>query len=451
MTAHTLICRLGPSDKARIRRSDPSTILTSIPFIASKRRLEFGIGQALDQLSQLGLRPTEIALDLAIVGAIITAADTRVSRAAEAHDDWTREFDIHVPVSDPVRWKSLIPLLQQMTNFLTGDRWMFHFRERPKHLKTLVPRAAKLKIEQPSCVALFSGGLDSFIGAIDLLKQKEKPLFVSHYWDGITSDHQNYCADRIEKHFKTSLLHMRARVGFPTGLINGAVENTLRARSFMFFALAALAASGAGKDLPIYVPENGLISLNVPLDALRLGALSTRTTHPFYMARWDDLLAALDIPSHLENPYRYLTKGEMITGCCDQGFLRRFAKNTMSCSSPAKARWKGETPKHCGHCVPCIIRRAAMKKGFGADDTTYQLPDLSARELDSRKAEGEHVRAFQLALARLKARPQSARFQIHQPGPLSDYPKAWKDFQAVYVNGMREVAALLKGAVAKPL
>lgn len=56
-------------------------------------------------------------------------------------------------------------------------------------------------------------------------------------------------------------------------------------------------------DFTLRVPENGLIALNVPLDPLRLGALSTRTTHPFYMARWNDLLSALGIPGRLENPY----------------------------------------------------------------------------------------------------------------------------------------------------
>ena len=47
-------------------------------------------------------------------------------------------------------------------------------------------------------------------------------------------------------------------------------ESTTRGRSFLFFALAALAASGLGGQPVIYVPENGLISLNVPLDPLRV-------------------------------------------------------------------------------------------------------------------------------------------------------------------------------------
>jgi hypothetical protein len=106
---------------------------------------------------------------------------------------------------------------------------------------------------------------------------------------------------------------------------------------------------------------------------------------------------------------------------------------------------------HCGHCVPCLIRRAALHAGFGSDSTEYYLKKLDAQILNSKKAEGEHVRAFQRAIARLKAKPNSARFVIHQPGPLSDYPNDWQKYEAVYVNGMKEVEKLLAGVVTKPL
>jgi hypothetical protein len=49
--------------------------------------------------------------------------------------------------------------------------------------------------------------------------------------------------------------------------------------------------------------ENGLIAINVPLDPLRLGAFSTRTTHPFYVARWNELLAALGVTGRIVNSF----------------------------------------------------------------------------------------------------------------------------------------------------
>src|SRR4051794_24916885 len=89
----------------------------------------------------------------------------------------------------------------------------------------------------------------------------------------------------------------------------------------------------------VHVPENGLISLNVPLDPLRLGALSTRTTHPFYMARFGELLQGLGLGVRLENPYAFMTKGRMAKACADFDLLRKEAKHTMSCSSPGSRRY----------------------------------------------------------------------------------------------------------------
>src|SRR6266852_896439 len=60
----------------------------------------------------------------------------------------------------------------------------------------------------------------------------------------------------------------------------------------------AFAGSGFEKRFVLYVPENGLIALNVPLDPLRLGSFSTRTTHPFYIARWNELLKMVGMNGH---------------------------------------------------------------------------------------------------------------------------------------------------------
>ena len=108
------------------------------------------------------------------------------------------------------------------------------------------------------------------------------------------------------------------------------------------------------------VPENGLIALNVPLDRLRLGALSTRTTHPFYIARWNEMLAALGIAGRIENPYWDKTKGEMVAGCVNPSLLAKLAPSSLSCSSPSKGRWTKQPQGHCGFCLPCLIRRASL-------------------------------------------------------------------------------------------
>jgi hypothetical protein len=50
------------------------------------------------------LNPSEVAVDLAILAAMVNAGDTRISRDLNAQDGWTREIDLYVPVSDVTLW-----------------------------------------------------------------------------------------------------------------------------------------------------------------------------------------------------------------------------------------------------------------------------------------------------------------------------------------------------------
>ena len=452
MTGRQVITlKLGPDDKPSAISADDMTY--AFDALDSDSRVAFGLGRAMEDLADLGIVPSETSIDLALLSVALTAADTRISRDAHAQDGWSRELGLDVPVSNPALWSSLEPLLAKMLNFLTGDRWTLQFRARPSAHSQLSAPTSNLRLGSPLEVCLFSGGLDSFIGAIDLCAAGKAPLLISHYWDGETSKSQTHCLEALEEQYSSiGIRHVRARIGFGHDVLGtGSSENTLRGRSFLFFSLAVMAADALGGDQIVHVPENGLISLNVPLDPLRLGALSTRTTHPYYMARFNELLAALGLTVKLVNPYAFKAKGEMIRECRDQSFIAKEAANTMSCSSPAKARWQGEAPKHCGYCVPCLIRRASMLAGLGNDSTDYSIPDLKARDLDSSEAEGIHVRSFQRAITRLRKHPAKAHLDIHLPGPLIDHPDQFADYEKVYRTGIAEVAALLRGVRARPL
>lgn len=168
------------------------------------QRLGFGLGQALDQLRELGLRPSEHTVDLAILAAALPAADTR---ASESQNAWTREVDLCLPLAEPGLWDGLAPLIVTTLNFLTGNRWGVRFRARPRALATLAPAPTKHRTATADAVCLFSGGLDSFIGAIDLFAAKGTPMLVSHYWDGLTSTHQTYCPDVLAKQFNKRRFH----------------------------------------------------------------------------------------------------------------------------------------------------------------------------------------------------------------------------------------------------
>src|SRR5207245_510394 len=117
---HSIVARLGAGDTVTIAPSRADTQLTEINFVDGDHRPGYGLGEALDQLRELGLRPSETAVDLALLAATVTAADTRISRARDA---WTREIAVHLPVRDPSFWDAQAALLVQTLNFLTGDRW----------------------------------------------------------------------------------------------------------------------------------------------------------------------------------------------------------------------------------------------------------------------------------------------------------------------------------------
>jgi hypothetical protein len=178
--------------------------------------------------------------------------------------------------------------------------------------------------------------------------------------------------------------------------------------------------------------------------------LSTRTTHPFFVARYNELLQSLGIPASLANPYRHKTRGEMVRDCLDQRFLVKNIAHTISCSSPNKGRWLGQSPGHCGYCVPCLIRRAALLTLGTSDPTPYGLSNLRSRPLNSQKAEGEQVRSFQLAIRKLNRSAARASVLIHQPGALTDAPAEIDSFASVYLRGMKEVEDLLIGVTTRP-
>jgi hypothetical protein len=451
MRRHLIIGRLGNSDRAVITTAD-GEVSTRLEFVVSKRRLEHDIGSSLDDLSKIGVFPSEIGLDLLVLAAHVQAADTRISRSTESQDDWTREIRLVVPVSDATRWNTAIPLLQRLLNFLTGDRWTVGFRPRPAGFEKAV-RDKPPQLIPPAfdSLALFSGGLDSLIGAIDSLEEGKTPLLISHAGDGATSDAQNKLFEALKKNYpKQNYSRLRIWMDFRNWRVKGVEsEKTTRGRSFLFFATGVFAGTGLAGNFVLRAPENGLIALNVPLDPLRLGAFSTRTTHPFYIARWNELLGVLGISGRIENPYWDKTKGEMAAGCKNPALLAKLAPKSLSCASPTKGRWLGLGTGHCGFCLPCLIRRAALLST--GDSTKYVLSDLTARELDTRDAQGQQIRSFQYAIEKLRQKPKLAALCIHKPGPLSEEsPARQAALAGVYKRGLSELAKLLAGVRAAP-
>jgi hypothetical protein len=415
-----------------------------VPLTNDTGVLQHGIGNSLTALVRQGIQPSEDGLDILCLAALVYLADTRISRSKHSQDGWTREINITLPVYNTKTWESVRGIFVRMLNFLTGDRWSIVFCQREK----LLPESL---LEKPSfeAVSLFSGGMDSLISTINLMERKRKVALISHAGDGFTKNAQKKLLSELGSKYPDSRPEQfNLWMSFDKNIIpDGRVENSTRSRSFLFIAFGMFTLSGMCDTGVLQVPENGLIALNVPLDDLRIGSHSTRTTHPFYMSLWNTALSELGLPYSVENPYWNKTKGEMATECLNNDFLLRTMVTSTSCAHPSGSRWSGYAPQHCGYCVPCIIRRAAMHKayGFQNDTTPYLEKSKSISNLAKlhAKGKGEQLRSFQVAIHRIKQKPELRNILIYKSGRLDGTAEYLQQLADVYYRGLMEVSTFI--------
>lgn len=94
----------------------------------------------------------------------------------------------------------------------------------------------------------------------------------------------------------------------------------------------------------------------------RKGTCSTRTTHPYFLRQFNDILKQVGIQNTIINFFAYNTKREIVQQVKDNDAFKSCYADTISCSHPCLARYNKngskEYPINCGYCYPCLIRRA---------------------------------------------------------------------------------------------
>ncbi|MEX2123885.1 MAG: Qat anti-phage system QueC-like protein QatC [Woeseia sp.] len=376
----------GPSDTklGSISKRDLRVILYGFSDKASQGSIGASL---LMQIRRARIMPAARAWDLLSIALSVIAADTAVRRG-ESPDGWTRQIDLKVAVSDPPFWRSQAALIQDQLRFLTTDIWNVEFAG--AGMLPAPPKNAVSPLEK--CIALLSGGLDSFIGVVDLVAANNRPYAVSQVATG-DKQLQSFLASQIAGGL--THLQLNHNVSCP-----GENERSQRSRSLIFLAYGVLAATSLkrykdGKDVDLYVCENGFISINPPLTGARLGSLSTRTTHPIFLNKLQELLDAAGLRVKIRNPYQFKTKGEMLSGCKDQALLLKYAADTTSCGRYARNGYQ-----HCGRCLPCLIRRSSFLAWGKKDKTGYVYARLAKD--DEKHARFDDVRCAAMAVAQVK-------------------------------------------------
>lgn len=378
-------------------------------------------------VQRAGLRPSENIWDFNTIALAVAAADNSLTRKNSA-DGWTRQIDLTVYLCDPSVWEPAKQELEKTLRFLTGDFWSFTFKDNG----VTPPRAKRLKRFDCDCVSLLSGGVDSLAGAIDLVADNRKPIFISQVVRGDAKTQRDY-AKRIRPdsaHFQWS-----HKIHPP----QGESEGSTRGRSIIFFAFAALAASALqsrpGSPANIYVPENGFISLNIPLNSGRMGSFSTKTTHPVYLKGIQNIWNEVGISLNLIMPYQFKTKGEVLAECKNQQLLKKLVFQSVSCG-----KYRVYKMQHCGRCVPCLVRRAAFQHWGEVDQTSGGYYS----ELLERINHGNPDDVGAAANACLVAEQSGIQRLVSGNLSFADHQNR-SDFEGVFSRGLSEVKELLVG------
>lgn len=405
--------------------------LKVILFESSKTPGEGYIGNSIwKEIKRKKLNPPPRAWDILSIALSVIAADYAGHRR-QSHDGWTRAFELSIAVNDKDFWNEQSPLLSKQLGFLTSDLWKLNFVDGgflPQHKKR-----GEILYPDNDSVTLLSGGLDSFIGLVDLIEKGLNPYAVSQKVND-DSKKQREIVNLFSK--EVSLIQFNHNVHVP----NGESPPSQRARSIIFLAYGILIAScldkhRQGEQVTLYMCENGYISLNPPLTQIRIGSLSTRTTHPVFLNLFQQLLNVTGLKIEIENPYQDKTKGQMLKESLNQEILSSYASKTTSCG-----RYRVHKHKHCGRCLPCLVRRAAFKRWGIEDKTEYKYSDLSIQSDDY--SNYDDVRSVAMAILEIRESGLEAWLGISlNTALLGDTT----DYKETIVEGLNELEDLLKG------
>ncbi len=202
----------------------------------------------------------DLLLDLLEIAAYVYCADQRLHRGSAKltnfGENWRRDLHFAIPVRDPAPWQQheVQRLLEDTLGFLSDDSYSFEFHEATRPFQ---PRDVYFQdlIDASSdydAVAMFSGGLDSFAGAVqDIVLRGRSLCLVGHSSATKVASIQQQLVDELKAR------GLGRRVTYiPVWVTNENVkpnDHSQRTRSFLFACLGVVIAHMSGKDRFIQV------------------------------------------------------------------------------------------------------------------------------------------------------------------------------------------------------
>jgi hypothetical protein len=333
-------------------------------------------------------------LDLLEIASYVYAADRLTNRGpkdAVEYQAWARQFQFVIRVRDFNFWsrRDVGDQLSELLEFMSGDR-SYVFKFQPGHA---TPRTSLFDtdggtIDPPptAVVALFSGGLDSLTGAIELATQNpdEWICLVSHEAQAGTIRTQTQLHQALVGRFGNRI----HRYGFRCTLHGiRSHDETQRTRMFLYSAIASSLARSFSRT-EFYVYENGVTGLNLPLRQDLINARATRTTHPKTTRLLERFLSTVfEQDFKIRAPLIEHTKADVVRRLSSLGG-KLLISSSVSCSRTFQNI--GDAT-HCGACSQCIERRLAMYAA-GCDDVDEA--GIYSRNFIDRRIEDEETRTL---------------------------------------------------------
>ena len=308
----------------------------------------------------------EYVTSFLLLSAMVYTIDRSVYRERYSEDGWSRLFDVDFILPAAEIYTAHKEQIEGLLSYLTGDYWTCNFSSEP--LVGIPQWSESHYFDDVKQVNLFSGGMDSLIGAIDSMERVTNgTIFLASHNDGSMGGPKSD-QERLLRRFKHKYFGKFKTFGSPIRIEpEFSQDSTCRSRSLMFIAIALQVA--VFRNVDIVIPENGSVSLNYPLSPSRRASCSTRTTHPVMLMKLRNLLASMGLQIKITNPYDFMTKGEMVNTCVNQTYLLEVLSDSNSCGKRARKQFFKDNhhATHCGRCMPCMYRKAAL---VGIQDRT---------------------------------------------------------------------------------
>lgn len=311
--------------------------------------------------------------DLVRIAAYAYAADQMVRRGGPKDlyaKRWQRHFALAVSVNDPSFWgdQEVRAQLTDTLGFVSDDHWEFAFsRATPRPAQLVMEPGGHHLIGTPDSVVLFSGGADSLCATIESVTlDGKRPVLVSHRSTPPISSQQQHLVAELRRLFPSwEFPHVSVwvhRMG------SEALETTQRTRSFLYASIGAAVAHSLSLS-DVILADNGVVSLNLPINGSIIGAQATRSTHPKFLGLFNRLVSlVLDGGIAVTNPLWARTRPEVLSILSSAG-VPHLLQETISCSSRRGATL---AKPHCGVCSQCIDRRFAT---LAARMEEHDLPE----------------------------------------------------------------------------